>query len=208
MKKENRLSLDDEMIFWTSYRYCIGRHTYVTSLADYMAKKYWNLLSDGQKRHAAQDIRECISDNLRMGPLNMQYEYTIPQTQRKGLEDLLDVFAKENITNPEKIKSIRFYKKDYKETTPVEYEIEEHISPRQILGIPLDLGDLIPWMRLAELFDIDNHKVINGHTVFESYREKLEPVDDKYYRAIPYQYEKCYIDVEEYVDGSIKYVKE
>ena len=46
---EKKLSLDDEMIFWTSYRYCIGRHTYVTSLADYMAKKYWDLLSDGQR---------------------------------------------------------------------------------------------------------------------------------------------------------------
>ena len=208
MKKEKELSLDDEMIFWTSYRYCIGRHTYVNSLADYMAKKYWDLLSDDQKRHAAQDIRECISDTLRIGPPNMEYEYTVPREDRRGLEDLLDVFAKENITNPEKIKSIKFYKKNYKETTPVEYEIEEYISPRQMLGISFNLNDLTPWMRLAELFDIDNHKVINGHKVFESYREKLEPVDDKYYRAIPYQYEKCYIDVESYINGSIKYINE
>ena len=77
-----------------------------------------------------------------------------------------------------------------------------------MLGVSFNLNDLTPWMRLAELFDIDNHKVINGHKVFESYREKLEQIDDTYYRAIPYQYEKCYIDVESYINGSIKYINE
>jgi hypothetical protein len=60
-KKEierERLSLDEEMLMWTSYRYCIGRKTYVTSLASYIGKKYYNLLSDERAEFTLKDIKE------------------------------------------------------------------------------------------------------------------------------------------------------
>ena len=51
--KKTQLSLDEEMLFWTSYRYCIGRHTYVNSLAEYMAKKY-----DGDLNNPNKNLKE------------------------------------------------------------------------------------------------------------------------------------------------------
>ena len=44
--EKEQCSLFEEMLMWTSYRYCIGRHTYVTSLAGEMAQHYYNRLSD------------------------------------------------------------------------------------------------------------------------------------------------------------------
>ena len=64
MIKKPELSLDEEMLMWTSYRYCIGRKTYVNSLASYMAKKYYPLMSASQRQNAAFDIRRTIGDCL------------------------------------------------------------------------------------------------------------------------------------------------
>ena len=33
-KQQEKCSMDEEMLMWTSYRYCIGRKTYVSSLAN------------------------------------------------------------------------------------------------------------------------------------------------------------------------------
>ena len=52
------ITLDEEMLMWTSYRYCIGRQTYVTSLAPYIGKKYYPLMNDSQAQHTAEDIRK------------------------------------------------------------------------------------------------------------------------------------------------------
>ena len=43
-KKKNKCSMFEEMLMWTSYRYCIGRHTYVTSMAGEMAQNYYDRL--------------------------------------------------------------------------------------------------------------------------------------------------------------------
>lgn len=202
------LSLDDEMIFWTSYRYCIGRHTYVNSLAEYMAKKYWNLLSDNQKRRAAEDIRMCIADYLRMSPINMTYDWNIPQAERRGLEDLFDLMIEENIDREKffSLKSIYFHK----ENSELKADIEYDAKPSNIVSYSIRFEDLIPWMRLAELFDIDNHKRIDFnckvYTVVESYRTKFRQFSEDYYQEVPYEFEKCYIDVEELQKGNVVYV--
>lgn len=206
MKKE--LSIDEEMIFWTSYRYCIGRYTYVNSLAEYMAQKYWKLLSDDQKRHAANDIRNCISDYLHISPINMSYDWNVPKSERKGLEDLFDLMIKENIDREKffSIKSIYFHKED----SELKADIKYGVKPNDIVLYSICFEDLIPWMRLAQLFDIDNHKKVNhnGKTfkVIESYRPKIKQIDNRYCQKIPYEFEKCYIDVEKLKKGIIIYV--
>lgn len=202
------LSLDDEMIFWTSYRYCIGRHTYVNSLAEYMAQKYWNLLSDNQKRRAAEDIRMCIADYLRMSPINMTYDWNISQAERRGLEDLFDLMIKENIDREKffSIKSICFHKEDLELKADITYGVK----PNDFVLYSINFGDLMPWMRLAQLFDIDNHKKVNHNgkifKVIESYRPKIKQIDNKYYQEIPYEFEKCYIDVKKLKNGKIIYI--
>ena len=59
----------ERMLMWTSYRYCIGRHTYVVTMADEMAEHYYNRLDDAEKLHTAIDIRREIMTHLR---------YTLP----------------------------------------------------------------------------------------------------------------------------------
>ena len=46
MKKNKYISVDEELLMACATRYCIGRQTYVTSLAPYIGKKYYPLLSD------------------------------------------------------------------------------------------------------------------------------------------------------------------
>ena len=52
---KEKLSINEEMLMWTSYRYCIGRKTYVVDLAYYIAQKYYKLLSDERMRFTAED---------------------------------------------------------------------------------------------------------------------------------------------------------
>ena len=63
-KKVEHCSLFEEMLMWTSYRYCIGRHTYVVTMAYDIAQHYYNKLTDEQKEHAADDIRQQILHQL------------------------------------------------------------------------------------------------------------------------------------------------
>lgn len=201
--KKTQLSLDEEMLFWTSYRYCIGRHTYVNSLAEYMAKKYWTLLSDDQKRHAANDINLQIIDQLQMSPINLRYDWNVPNNERRGLEDLFDFMIKTDISKEDffKIKNITFYKDKGELKTTVEYTA----TPQDIVKYSICFEDLMPWLRLSEFFNIDKHKTIevNGKTVsvFESYREKDKLCEDGYYRLEPYKFEKCYVSVEDMKNG-------
>ena len=75
--KNDTCSIDEEMLMWTSYRYCIGRQTYVSSLAGYMAKKYYPILSDERKLFTAKDIRSSILDRIRWTPFDFSYEGTV-----------------------------------------------------------------------------------------------------------------------------------
>ena len=95
--ERERLSLDEEMLMWTSYRYCIGRKTYVTSLASYIGKKYYNLLSDERAEFTSKDIKECINDCLNFGALSIKYEGSVSNNERDGLSDLLTWFN-ENVS--------------------------------------------------------------------------------------------------------------
>ena len=72
----------------------------------------------------------------------------------------------------------------------------------------MDIDDLVPWMDLASCFDVKNHKqvkLINDEvvTAFESYKEKTEPIEDNpgYCRRVPFQWEKVYIAVDDFVQG-------
>ena len=189
-KKNHELSLYEEMVFWTSYRYCIGRQSYVTSLADNLPVLYWDKLSDDQKRHTAADIRMCISELLQMSAINMTYDWSVPSVERRGLEDLLDFMIKTDMSQEDffRIKHIEFYKEGDELKTNIDYET----IPRNIVKYSTKFSDLIPWMRLAELFDIDKHFIIehNGkkNTVFKSYTNKLEKNNDISYDIQPYKF--------------------
>ena len=128
-KEKELCSLDEEMLLWTSYRYCIGRKTYVSSLAGYMAKKYYPILSKNGLENNAFDIRRCILDNLQFSPFNFQYEGTVPTKERKPL-------TTQNLQSANSATSLTRRRK-----TP--YQAAKDIFPGQVLPISAEPLDLI-----------------------------------------------------------------
>lgn len=203
---ESRCSMDEEMLMWTSYRYCIGRHTYVSSLAPYIGRKYYKLLSDERLEFAAKDIRDCIKDAL--GFKFFEYDWSIRQ-ERKPLDDFFN-WVNDNIYRDEDwrgIHSIHCYEEDGE----IKYDV--HTGSRKTLEkFEHDFSDLIAWETLASFFDKKNYKrvrVNNGGEeqiiiCFETWTKLLRPTKQTdgimhYYEAIPWKYKKCLKSVDDYL---------
>ena len=198
-----------EDLMWTSYRYCIGRHTYVTMLAKDMGEYFYDKLSDERKQFIAEDIRSSIGDYLHYQPFNFTFDYTVPRNERKPMETFLD-FVNNNEYEDGKwlsrISDICAYKKDGK----IEYEVSHKDNPKYESNIyEHDLLDLIPWMDLASLFDVKNHKIVvtelNGelkeNECYESYTNETieEGTDENGFVIVtnkPWKYKKIFRPVE------------
>ena len=210
MKKEQGLSLDEEMLMWTSYRYCIGRQTYVTSLAPYIGKKYYPLLSDEKAEHTAKDIRNCIADVLNFGTLTFKYDGTVRSVERDALSDLLTWFN-ENVECDKDlagIDTIECYKEDYKEDTPKKFFATQR-KHYDFQKYETDFSDLLEWHKLSSLFDRKNHVNVlvnyNGKEewieCFYSWRKRSVKDDEDgiYYHIEPWKYEKVLFGVDHYL---------
>lgn len=216
-KKKNNtketLSNDEEMLMWTSYRYCIGRKTYVGSLASYIGKKYYNLLSDNRKEFTAKDIRNCIADCLRFHIPSFDYEGSVSENERNPISDYITWLNDNNITSQEQlynIKKIICYKNRYDENYPKLFDIQK--GEREWKHIyNTDIDHLITWDDLASLFDIKNHvhvtvnfnDEITTYKCFEVWRHKYEPIEENstFVKQVPWQWEKCYIPIDNYLDN-------
>lgn len=198
-----------EDLLWTSYRYCIGRHTYVTTLASDMGEYFYDKLSDERKEFIACDIRSSIEDYLRFQRFSFSFDYTVSKADRKPMETLLEFLNKQdNCDNGflANIKSISVYKKDEN----IEYEVSKTDKPKYELPIyEHDLLDLLPWMDLASLFDMKNHKILvlkkedgtlEETECYESYVNESEKESVESNMIIlknkPWKYKKVYRPVE------------
>lgn len=214
-KEKQLCSTDEEMLMWTSYRYCIGRHTYVNALSTYIASKYYDKLTDNRLQFTANDIRGCIADVLRFNKPAFTYEGSVNTNERNALVDYLK-WLNDNI-NDEKdlinIKEINCYKKDYKINTPKSFEIIK--SERfQYCHSELEINDLINWETLASFFDKKNYKTItiNNNGVeediiaFITWTNELIQIEEKngmiYYQRKPWKFKQVYISVEQFKMGN------
>lgn len=209
MKKEQKLSLEEEMLMFTSYRYCIGRQTYVTSLAPYIGRKYYPLMSDSQAQHIAQDIRNCIADSLNYGTLTFQYDGTVRSEERDALSDLLTWFN-ENVESDKDlacIDTIECYKEDYKEDTPKKFFVTKR-QHYDFLKYETDFSDFLEWYKLSSLFDRKSHVNVlvnyNGKEewieCFYSWRKTcVKDNDGPFYRQVPWKYDKVLYGVDHYL---------
>lgn len=207
MEKE-KCSLDEEMLMWTSYRYCIGRHTYVSTLAPYMAKKYYNIIGDERKEFIANDIRSCIGDALKFGSINFTYAGSVPYEERDALSDLFEWF---NVNVSEdrdviEIDSIECYKESYKQDAPKRFfaNQKKRIS---VVASDSDYNDLIEWHALASCFDKKRHKSarieFNGEETwvecFEVWKRATAQKENGYFVSVPYKFERRLVSVERYL---------
>ena len=206
-KTENKTegcSLFEEMLMWTSYRYCIGRHSYVVTMANDIAKHYYNKLSDAQKQHASEDIRSTIFDTLRFHTPNLEIHRTYNQDEFNPIKALLTFIERENIQTAEEYFN---YSKIIYHAHTDEYEAYNQKPTFKTFNSASDIEDLIPWENLASLFDIKNYKIAvlsdgSEVTVFPSWQRKHRVIetspDEKFitYQDCPFGWEQIWRPVE------------
>lgn len=212
MNKKKKCSVDEELMMCAAYRYAIGRHTYINTLANYIASEYYNRLSDERLSFTSRDIIETINNCLLYGPVEIRYDGTVNYAERDALDDLL-TWMSTNVTSKDDldgIEKLEVYKKSYKTEDPklfrvykVEPKIEHYRSQS-------DINDLICWYTLAQVFDKTKYKTLklkNGEEVLavQSWHKKVVECDDGYYREASWQWEKCWKPVNRIVEGKDNY---
>lgn len=205
----NTLSLDEEMLMWTSYRYCIGRQTYVTSLAPYIGRKYYPLMNDEKSQHTAEDIRKCIADTLNHGTLTFKYDGTVARDERDALGDFL-TWINNNVVSEKDligIDTIECFKENYKQGSTKQFFVTK-MNHHELQKYETDFADLLEWHKLSSLFDRKNHVNVlvnyDGNEewieCFYSWRKTcVKENDGPYYRQVPWQYEKALYGVDNYL---------
>ena len=213
--KQKKCSVDEEMMMWTSYRYCIGRKTYVNTLANYMASHYYPILSDERKQFTSKDIKDCINQVLFLSTPSLRYNENVSYDNRDGLDDLIK-YLNENI-NEEKdligIQSIEIIQKSY--TNPEKY-FETFPLNRNRTVLDFDLQDLLIWYNLAQCFNIKDYKKVWYKTdldeasvlCFKTWMPKYIESEDGFHYKSRFKYEERYIPVTDYVSNPsvIRYI--
>lgn len=215
MEIKKRCSVDEEMLMWTSYRYCIGRKTYVNTLANYIASHYYHILSDERKQFTSKDIKDCINQVLSLSTPSLRYNGNVSYDNRDGLDDLIK-YLNENV-NEERdligIQSIEVIQKSY--TNPEKYyEISPLNRNRTILDF--DLQDLLIWYNLAQCFNIKDYKKVWYKTdsdeasvlCFKTWMNKYIESEDGFHYRSRFKYEERYIPVNDYLSSPsiIRYI--
>lgn len=210
------LSMFEETLMWTSYRYCIGRHTYVTDMAYDMANHYYDKLSDEKLAFTAMDIRSEIADSLRFAPFHIDIDWSIDRYDRKPLEFLFNYMIENNFHSEDdfaNIDRIEVYKdRDSDDPDKIRYRtVTIEPAPKRYIS-EMDITDLIPWMDLASFFDKKNYKIAtikyNGKEedieVFETYKQATIPLEDKpgYCKIDSWRWEKRYIGVNHFKENA------
>lgn len=209
-KEKQECSLDEEMLMWTSYRYCIGRKTYVNTLAPYIGQKYYPILSDERCKFTAQDIRKSIADCLRFNTPSFVYEGSVFENERNALGDYLTWLNENKIQDSKDlafIKKIVCYKSSYKEDAPKIFEVQTSGRANREC-YESDFSDLLTWETLASLFDKKNHKWITVNfegkeeriECFETWKKACKHMDDGYLTPIAWRYEKAFVSVNRYLE--------
>lgn len=212
---KKKCSIDEEMLMWTSYRYCIGRKTYVSTLANYIASHYYPILSDERKQFTSKDIKECINNILSLNKPSLCYNGNVSYDNRDALNDLI-VYLNENV-NEEKdligIEDIEVNQKSY--TNPEKY-FETTVSKRNWTFIDLDLTDLLVWYHLAQCFNLKEYKKVWYKTdseessilCFKTWMPKYTQTENGYCSRIPFKYEERYISISDYLKNpsGIRYI--
>ena len=205
-KKKEKCSLFEEMLMWTSYRYCIGRHTYVTSLAGEMAQHYYNKLSDERLEFTANDIRREIYDKLQWLPFKFNIHRMYDSDPFNPIDVLMDFIDRVGIND---MKQFLSYSNIEYDVHNDKFEWEKKTPTIKSYFSISDIDDLLPWADLASCFDKKNHKMVtleyegelHTYRCFKSWRKKTIPCEDKpgWCRAAEFGWEPVWVDIDSYL---------
>ena len=163
MKKKEQQMLSEYEIdnIWMSYRYCIPRHTIAAHChAGDIANNAYGRMTKERMQFISKDINQEIYHNLNCNNwFNVENVWSLKSFRP------LDIFYQclndlkiQNYDDIKKIKSIDAYSnKDVTEGLIMDayfYNDKDKFNYKSFM----DVLDLEVWQRLANLFDIDNHK--------------------------------------------------
>lgn len=208
-QKPNYCSVDEEMMMWCSYRYAIGRKTYVSTLANYIAEIYYNRLTPERKQFISKDIKNCIDQVLSLGQPCFRYDGNVSYDNRDALNDLI-TWLNENIKEEKDLVGVgeiickqKSYSNPEKEYTTIPARYNKTICD-------LGISDLLCWYNLAQLFNIKDYKLVhykkdNGEEgtikAFETWMPAIKEYTEGsqvFHVSSRYNFEKIYIGVDRY----------
>ena len=167
-KQENNkkmLSRYEEDCVFMSYRYCIGRHTIASHChAEDIARNAYGRMTPERTQFISDDINNEIHSQLHYGNfVDMGWYGNIPKTHFKPLDVLYSILDKESINSLEKFRQIKSIVIDWnREKQDYDYSIYyfQDNDKNKDLGRSLwDITDLEVWQQLANLFDLNGHKL-------------------------------------------------
>lgn len=187
--KNPGLSMDEEMLVWTSCRYCIGRHTYVSTLAPYILKKYYNLMSPEQRAHNAEDIRRQIADKLNFMPFTFRMDPNFKGPHYDPFAYLFQFIEEHNITcMDDLLKYSRIEARPEvwhvgKGPALFDYDMKGEEKYKRDLYVH-EFEDLFEWDALASALNVEKHVLVylkgkeEPVEAFPCWVRKTEPVED------------------------------
>lgn len=166
-KTENvkMLTQYEEDCVWMSYRYCIGRHTIASHChAEDIARNAYGRMTPERTQFISEDINNEIYSQLHYGNfVDMGWYGNIPKTHFKPLDVLYSILNKESINSLEKFRQIKSIAIDWnREKNDFDYSIyyfNENDKNKDLGRSLWDITDLEVWQQLANLFDLNSHKL-------------------------------------------------
>lgn len=199
-KKEKKCSMFEEMLMWTSYRYAIGRKTYVSSLAHEIPQHFYHKLSKDRRQFTSEDIRKEIYDHMRFFPVELDIRRMFNEDELNPIKALLEFIDKYKIESLDEL--IKYSTIQY-DAHKDEYKFEKKTPTINSYFSVGDIDDLIPWETFASCFDEKNHVFIGDKEYFKTYHKKLVPVLDKpgYYLNAGFGWEPIWMELNDFLDG-------
>ena len=168
MKKETTKQLSQSFIedsIWMSYRYCIGRGTIAAHCrAEDIATETYDLVSDKRKSFNSRDINDSIRDQFNFRNfVDFGWHGNIPNGKFRPLDLVYQTLSENNVDTNEKFKNIKQIEIDWDYASQrfkkrIIWKKHDEIF-KDISRSLHDVFDLECWQQLANLFDVDNHKI-------------------------------------------------
>lgn len=164
-KKVEMLTQYEIDCVWMSYRYCIGRHSIVSHChAEDIAKNAYGRMTPERTQFMSDGINNEIHSQLHFDKfVDMGWYWNIPKTHFKPLDVLYSILNDESVNSVEKFRQIKSIVVDWnREKNDFDYSIyyfNENDNNKDLSRSLWDIQDLEVWQQLANLFDLNGHKL-------------------------------------------------
>ena len=168
-RKIELLSDYEEDCIWMSYRYCIGRHTIASHChAGDIANNAYGRMTDARTQFMSKDINQEIYNVLHVHDW-FRVDNIWNLKDFRPLDVFYSCLNNIGIKTADELKKVRniecWFEKDGELKTDVYYY---HDKDKFNYKSFWDIQELEVWQRLANLFDLDNHKwckIVDGRIV-------------------------------------------